>query len=348
MKMSDIKYMLAYIIPISGYVAVWQGGIYAPLTLFIAFVIIPLLEFFVAKSTLNLTSDQEFDVTDVPYFDWLLYLNLPLVYGLVIALLYRVTQTSLYTSELGWTVVSVGIVLGASGINVAHELGHKSGGMEQLTAKLLLLPCLYMHFFIEHNRGHHVNVSTPLDPATSRKGESVYFFWIRSTVGSYLSAWRLESERLAKLGKTWLRWENEMVRFQVFQLVYLAVVAISCGLLGLLVAVAIAVVGVLLLETINYIEHYGLQRRLLTTGRYERVQVHHSWNSNHEIGRIMLYELTRHSDHHYKANRKYQVLRHHDESPQLPLGYPGSMLLSFVPPLWYAVMHRRLAILPNE
>jgi len=237
--------------------------------------------------------------------------------------------------------LSVGIVLGA-GINVAHELGHKKGKLEQLIAKLILLPNLYMHFIIEHNRGHHVHIATPEDPATSRKGEMIYTFWLRSSIFSYISAWKLEAKRLKKENKSIVSLSNEMIVFQLIQISYLALIFAFFGMTVMLFSIAIAIVGFLLLETINYIEHYGLVRSKLPNGRYERVDMRHSWNSNHEIGRIVLYELTRHSDHHFKANRKYQVLRHHDESPQLPLGYPGSMLMSFLPPLWFYVMNRKL------
>lgn len=342
MRGSDLKYLIAYIIPVSGFFAVAYGGVLSYLTVFIAFGCIPTIEFFVERSQLNIEEDLERDLREVPYFDWLLYANVPLIYGLLIYFLYAMSTGAYTTSETVGMVLSVGIVFGASGINVAHELGHKQGKLEQLLAKVLLLPNLYMHFFIEHNRGHHVHIATPEDPATSRKGEIVYFFWIRSVVGSYINAWKLESQRLGKEGKSWLSFGNEMLLFQGIQATYLAAIFFFVGVSGVLYAIAIAVVGFLLLETINYIEHYGLQRKMLPSGRYERVAVTHSWNSNHEIGRIMLYELTRHSDHHYKANRKYQVLRHHDDSPQLPLGYPGSMLLSFVPPLWFAVMDRKL------
>jgi len=343
MSVSNYKYLLAYIIPVSGFFAVYYGGYLSFLTVFIAFVMIPLIEFFVARSRVNLDQKSELDLNKVKYFDYLLYLNVPLIYLLVIYLFVTVTSLELATYELVGIILSVGIIFGASGINVAHELGHKKGTFEQTLAKLLLLPNLYMHFFIEHNRGHHVHVSTPEDPATSRKGEMVYVFWIRSTVGSYISAWKLEAQRLSKLGKSWLSPNNAMIQFQIYQLIYLAGVYFLFDTLGLLIAIAVAIIGFLLLETINYIEHYGLLRKKLPSGRYERVEASHSWNSNHEIGRIILYELTRHSDHHYKAYRKYQVLRHHDESPQLPLGYPGSMLMSFVPPLWFAVMNKKLA-----
>jgi alkane 1-monooxygenase len=181
-----------------------------------------------------------------------------------------------------------------------------------------------------------------LDPATAKKGETVYGFWLRSVLGSYRNAWTLETERLKKEGKSFWNATNEMLWFTFFQIGYLLAVALLLNTNALIGAVAIAVVGFLLLETVNYLEHYGLQRKQLASGRYEPVQPEHSWNSNHELGRIFLYELTRHSDHHFKATRKYQVLRHLDESPQLPYGYPTSLLMSLVPPLWFYVMHRQL------
>ena len=206
----------------------------------------------------------------------------------------------------------------------------------------MLLPALYQHFFVEHNRGHHKNVATDLDPASARKGDWVFGFWLRSLWGGWRGAWALERERLHKIGKPNWSIENMMLRFSVYQTLWLSAVYAVFGWNGLLGAMAIAVVGFLLLETVNYLEHYGLRRQLLPSGHYEPVSPAHSWNSDHEVGRILLYELTRHSDHHFKSTRKYQVLRHIDESPQLPFGYPTSVLLSLVPPLWFAIMDKRL------
>jgi alkane 1-monooxygenase len=205
-----------------------------------------------------------------------------------------------------------------------------------------LLPALYQHFFVEHNRGHHKHVATDADPASARRGDVVFAFWWRSVWGSWWSAWAIQKDDLQRAGKPFWSWHNEMLRFTLSQVAWLLGIYICFGLSGLLGAMAVALIGILLLETINYVEHYGLRRKKLPSGRYEPVSPRHSWNSNHEIGRIFLYELTRHSDHHYKSTRKYQVLRHIDESPQLPFGYPSSVLLALVPPLWFWVMDRRL------
>lgn len=339
MKASDLKYLLAYLLPLTGLMAVTMDGPYTYSALIFAFVFIPLVEAFVPQSRKNLSAEDAKAKVDSWFFDVLLYINVVIVYGLLYLLLQRIASTSVSTWELVGMIGSTGTVFGACGINVAHELGHKPGKLPQFAAKALLLPCLYMHFFIEHNRGHHLNVGTPNDPATSRYGETVYAFWWRSVRDSYLHAWKIENQRMTKMGKAIISVDNAMIHYHLIQISFLAIVWITFGTTGLIVAIAVAIIAFLLLETINYIEHYGLQRRKLPNGRYERVEVFHSWNSNHELGRVILYELTRHSDHHYKASKKYQVLNHYDESPQLPLGYPTSMLLSFVPPLWFKTMN---------
>lgn len=312
------------------------------------FVLVPLLEWLLPQSSQNTAPEDEERRAGVLFFDLLLYANIPIVYGLCFMAFQVGSSASLSASEYVGIALSVGIVVGANGINVAHELGHRNSIFEQNLAKILLLPALYQHFIIEHNRGHHKHVATDADPATARYGEWVFTFWGRSVYGSWRNAWQLERERLQRQGQTVWSMDNMMLRFVVYQALWLITVGLLFNLKGLVMALAAAIIGFLLLETVNYIEHYGLRRRLLASGRYEPVSPAHSWNSNHEMGRIMLYELTRHSDHHYKATRKYQILRHMDESPQLPLGYPGSILLALVPPVWFAVMNPRVKILNDS
>jgi alkane 1-monooxygenase len=183
-------------------------------------------------------------------------------------------------------------------------------------------------------------VATPEDPATARKNEPVYAFFIRSIVKGYQNAWAIGFKMMETKGKP--KWMHEMVWSHLFQLVLLSGVLYFCGWKGLIIYLATALVGVLSLESVNYVEHYGLVRRLLPSGRYEAMKERHSWNSNHELGRIMLFELVRHADHHYQSTRKYQVLRHLDESPQLPFGYPMSILLALIPPVWFRLMNPRV------
>lgn len=345
MRSQDIKYLFAYILPASGFLAVYARGGWSYLAVLIAFGAIPLLELISGTDHKNLSHEEYITRSEVKLFDWLLFLNIPLLFTLLICTFYIVSTVPIARYELTGIILSVGIIGGSAGINVAHELGHKPGIIHQLGAKFLLCPCLYMHFIIEHNRGHHLYVSTPQDPATSRYGEVVYTFWIRSVIMSYLHAWKLEATRLRKFNKSIVSLNNEMIKFTFFQFLYLLIVYFVFGTLALKLAIAIGCVSFLLLETINYIEHYGLMRKLMPGGRYERVNINHSWNSDHIIGRIMLYELTRHSDHHYKASKKYQVLESYESSPQLPFGYPTSMLIALVPPLWFYLMNPRLKLL---
>lgn len=336
----NYKYLIAYLAPIAGFWGVWQGGWASPGSVYIAFIFIPILEQLLPESDYNLTPEEEMRQSGLRLFDWLLYIHIPILYGLIVFALHTQSVRPLSAAEWAGSLLNLGLVIGAFGINVAHELGHRAGRVEQTLAKILLLPALYMHFFIEHNRGHHKNVATDEDPASARKGETLYAFWLRSVTGSYLNAWRLEARRLNAAGLPAFHWRNEMIWFQIIQLLYLAGILTFFGWKGLLLATGGAVLGFLLLETVNYIEHYGLRRRKLESGRYEPVKPIHSWNSDHELGRIFLYELTRHSDHHYKATRKYQILRHWEESPQLPYGYPTSILMALAPPLWFSVMDK--------
>jgi len=338
----DTKYLLAYILPLSAYWGIATGGVWSFAAIFVGFVAIPILEQILPASAENDPPNVEANRLHNRLFDWLLYANVPLLYGLLVYYFHTLTTADLTNMEITGMTCSVGLIVGTSGINVGHELGHRHNRFELFLAKLLLLPALYLHFNIEHNRGHHKNVATEADPASARFGESLYAFWLRSVVLGYRNAWRLENQRLHQQGKSALQLDNAMIQFQIAQLCYLLAVGWIFGWQMVLFATAVAVFGFLMLECVNYIEHYGLRRKLLPNGRYEKVSPRHSWNSDHELGRIMLYELTRHSDHHFKATRKYQILRHIDQSPQLPLGYPASILMALVPPLWFRIMNQRV------
>jgi alkane 1-monooxygenase len=276
------------------------------------------------------------------FFDWMLFANVPIVFGLLIWGFYVVSTVSLSAFEVVGLVITMGMVLTTNGINVAHELGHRQKSKERYLSKALLLPCLYMHFYIEHNHGHHLNAATKEDPATARYNQTLYSFWVTSTVGQYFGAWRVQARLLKNNNHTFFSFYNDVFWYFIIQFLYLLCTYLMFGVLGLGLAIAAGVVSFLFLETVNYIEHYGLLRLKNASGRYERVQKIHSWNSNHVVGRIILYELTRHSDHHYRSSKKYQVLESHEESPVLPFGYPTSMVLAMIPPLWFRVMNKRV------
>lgn len=342
MNASDAKYFLAYLVPVVIFVSLYWAGPMSFFAVAFLFGFIPLLEHLLPEQTQNLSPEAERARKRSRLFDYLLYANLPIQYGLLAYFLWSVSTRELAAYELWGMVLAMGTACGTLGINVGHELGHRSHTYEQRMAQALLLSSLYLHFFIEHNRGHHKHVATPHDPATAAKGQSVYAFWWQSIVGGYRSAWKLEGERLTKRGLPWLSRHNLMLVFQLVQLAFVLAIGLLIGWNAMWLFVAAALVGILELETVNYVEHYGLRRRELRPGVYERVLPVHSWNTDRSIGRILLYELTRHSDHHFLASRKYQVLRRFEESPQLPSGYPAMMVISLIPPLWFFLMNRSL------
>lgn len=342
MKIKSLKYLLVYLVPLVFFMSIYAKSIWSFSAVFFLFIILPIIELFTKGSTVNLSAKEEEIANNDRSYDFILYGLVLTQYLLLFYFLSTIGQDDIsFIGKIAMTT-AMGMSCGIIGINKAHELGHRSTWYEQFMSKALLLTTLYLHFFIEHNRGHHKNVSTDEDPASSRYGEIVYFFYFRSIWYGYLSAWKLEAKRLKNKNINVLSWQNQMLRFQIIQLGFLAIIFFVFGLETLLFFIAAAIIGILLLETVNYIEHYGLRRKQ-TNGVYQRTLPIHSWNSNHSLGRLFLLELTRHSDHHYLASRKFQILRNFEESPQMPTGYPGMMFLSLFPPLWFKVMHKQIA-----
>jgi alkane 1-monooxygenase len=339
--MKKPAYLMVYLIPITVLVSFQLSGLLSLLPLFIFFGLVPLLELLLKPNHSNL--DITIDRGKSNYFDWILYLAVPVQFAVLIYfLVYMANGTFTPLEYIGHTF-SMGIMCGVFGINIAHELGHRVNRVEQGLAQIMLLTSLEMHFMPYHNQGHHYNVATPNDPATARKGESVFVFWFRSQIGSYFEAWQIEEKRIVKKDGRKSLLKNRVFQYTVIQYTLLFVIYFFLGLTALLCFLGAAFIGILLLETVNYIEHYGLLREQKENGRYERVKPWHSWNSDHPLGRAMLFELSRHSDHHYKASKKYQILESHPDNPQMPTGYPGMMLLSTIPPLWFKVMNKRLS-----
>jgi alkane 1-monooxygenase len=249
------------------------------------------------------------------------------------------------TQSLDWYVyialiLTVGSINGI-GIGTAHELGHKQEPLDRWLSKLALAPSMYGHFFVEHNRGHHKRVATPEDPASARMGESFWAFLPRTVWGSLISAWNLERERLARKGKGVWNIQNENIQAWSLGIIFYGALIIWLGWSALIFLVLQGIYAASMLEVVNYVEHYGLLRQK-ENGEYVRCAPEHSWNSNHIVGNILLYHLQRHSDHHAHPARRYQALRHFDEAPQLPGGYASMITLAYFPPLWFALMDRRV------
>jgi len=334
----DLKYLMSYSIALTAFIGILYGGPFVYLTVVYTFVFIPILESYTKEGKNTYTDDEKKNRNLDPFFDFLLYLNIPIVFGIFFISLNTLLYSNTYFEIIG-IILSSSIVMATNGINVGHELGHRKSLFSRTCSKLLYLPCQYMHFFIEHNYGHHINVATPNDPATAKYKQNLYSFWISSVTKTYLSAWKIQLKLLRVSKLSFFSFKNDMIFYTVFQTLFLIFIYFNYGLIITLYSLIMSIVSFLFLETINYVEHYGLLRKIKPNGKYERVKPHHSWNSNHTIGRIVLYELTRHSDHHFKSSKKYQVLESIEDSPQLPYGYPTSILISFFPPLWFWIMN---------
>jgi len=342
MSIKAFKYLCPLIIYVLAWLAFSCRGWFTWSPMIFAWVLLPAAELFIKPDEKNLGAAEEEMAKKDRVYDYLLYIIVLFQFTAGFRFLSSMKATDLYWWETAGRVMSMGLLCGTFGINVAHELGHRVNKFEQFLAKSLLLTSLYMHFFIEHNKGHHKNVATPQDPSSARFNESLYAFYFRTIIFSYISAWKISNGEMKKQGLPYLHWKNEMLQAHVIQVLFTAGIFYFFGWLITLYFLGAAMMGILLLETVNYIEHYGLQRKPTGEGKYERAMPEHSWNSNHILGRLMLFELSRHSDHHYMASRKYQVLQHHDDAPQLPTGYPGSMLLATIPPAWFYVMNKKI------
>ncbi|MDA7706818.1 alkane 1-monooxygenase [Flavobacteriaceae bacterium] len=343
--MRDLKYLFAYTVPLSAFISFESMGLGTYTSVIYAFIALPFLDLIIGNHTENLSKDEKDNIASKWVFDAMLYLNLPIVFSLLYLVFTKIETQEYAVYELIGLGLSAGILLATNAINVAHELGHRTPYFERFMSKCLYMPCLYMHFYIEHNFGHHMNVATPNDGATAKYNQTVFSFWVTSVTRQYADAWIRQIKLLKTEKRPFLSVKNDMLWYHLIQPTYIFGVFYFFSINAMLFAIAIGVVSFLFLESINYIEHYGLRRFKTSSGRYERVQPHHSWNSNFNIGRIVLYELTRHSDHHFKSSKKYQLLNSYDQSPTLPFGYPASILLSLVPPLWFKIMN---PLVPKE
>ncbi|HAI75242.1 MAG TPA: alkane 1-monooxygenase [Microscillaceae bacterium] len=313
-----------------------------------AYGIIPILDTIVGRDPANVSAGDVPVLSNDKYFAVIAHLLSYITFFFVIWGAYLLVTEPLNFFQATGLVITIGVI-NSGGINLAHELGHKKNRFNQIVAQAVLMTSAYMHFFIEHNKGHHVHVATPLDPATSKKGQTLYQFLQQSIVGSFRSAWNIEKRRLEREGHSVWSWRNAMLWYVALPVVFCGVLTLSLWPLNAnalwmvpIYFVVQAYIAFSSLECVNYIEHYGITRREIAPGKYERVNPLHSWNANHLVSNLVLLQLQRHSDHHAFAARPYQVLRHFDESPQLPYGYPVMILMSMIPPLWFKVMDKRL------
>ena len=311
-----------------------------------SYLVIPILDWLIGVDNNNPPEELVPQLEADSYYRYLTYITIPLHWMVLILM-----SAFVGTNELGFlSIIAIAITAGGySGlcINTAHELGHKQTAIEQLLAKICLAVPAYGHFCVEHNRGHHVLVATPEDPASSRMGESIYRFALREIPGTFVRGWQLEKTRLQKQGKATWSADNHILQSYLISALLQGSLIYFFGWIMLPFLAMHNIWAWYQLTSANYIEHYGLLRDKRDNGRYERCQPHHSWNANFILSNLALFHLERHSDHHANPIRRYQSLRNFPDIPQLPNGYYGMYLLAYIPWLWFWVMDKRLLALPH-
>ena len=345
---------MPFILPALLIFGYYLGGLFNGLILLFVFIAIPLMDYLVGLDTDNVPEKSLKPESRAFYYRMITYLWVYVQLGVLLWATWVFAYGNLANFyEKAMFIMGVALITGGIGITVAHEQGHKKAWIERFYSKVLLMMVCYMHFYVEHNRGHHVTVATPEDPATARKNEPFYAFWVRSVVGSYRHAWHLASERVRRKSLSW--YQHEMIGFTLAPILFCAVLTLAVSWPAGQILweipvffVAQSVLAFTLLEQVNYIEHYGIVRKEVSPGRYERVRPVHSWNASQRVSNFFLFQLQRHSDHHANASKPYQVLNHYDESPQLPQGYSFMIMIALVPPLWFGMMNNRLESWQDE
>lgn len=341
--MNVIFFSMIYLMPLSVYFGYWLGGIYTFMTPFLAFGVGPLLDSAIGRYTVNPAKEAEQKLeTDIRY-KILTILCVPIQIIVVLWGAYVVSYGKLSAMELLGLILSVGISSNILGLSAAHELAHRvNGKFEPLLSKILYCTVLYIHFGTEHVVGHHKRVATPEDPSTARLGESFYTFLPRTIFGGFKDVWEFEANRMKDKNKPIWSIQNPLIIALLAQTAFVILIAMIFGGMGIFYLFAQSFIAIFLVENANYVVHYGLLRKEIAPGKYEPVRPWHSWNSSNWLSNHFLFNIQRHSDHHYKPGRRYQILRHYDDVPQLPTGYAGMVLLALIPPLWRKIMDSRV------
>ncbi len=344
-------WLLSVAYPMQPFIAIWLhyttgNELWFLLPFLVNYLVAPLLDWLIGEDENNPPEAVVMQLDRDRYYRWLTYLVVPLHFVTLVGTAIYATSQNLSWWAFVLLAVAAGLTAGLA-INTGHELGHKNSRLEKALAKIVLAVAAYGHFSIEHNRGHHRDVSTPADPASARMGESIYRFALREIPGAFRRAWQIEKERLESRQKPVWHFSNAILQSYAITAAVSLVLLLALGWLVIPFLLVHNLFAYWQLTSANYVEHYGLLRMKDASGRYERCQPHHSWNSNHVLSNLVLFHLERHSDHHANPLRRYQSLRHFDNVPSLPNGYFGMYLLAYCPWLWFRVMDQRLMQLPH-
>jgi alkane 1-monooxygenase len=332
-------FWFAYLLPPIVISSLVNRGWFTALPIVVIFGVLPIIDALAGEAPIRREMPE---VSSSAWFRAVTWTWVPVQIALIALLVGAVTTRAFTWAELIAATISVGATTGAIGMTFAHELIHRRHLHERFLGGVLLASVTYPHFAIEHVKGHHRNVGTPGDPATARLGEPLYGFLLRSVVEGVASAWQIERRRLLERRRRIWSVHNGMLRYAGIEAFIYAALATVFGPLAAGLFLGQSIVAIVILETINYVEHYGLVRKQIASGEYERVRPEHSWDSRYRAGNWLLINLPRHSDHHLVAAKRYQSLQLVPDAPQLPGGYGAMFLLALAPPLWFRVMNPRV------
>jgi len=337
MRYPSIKYLLPYTVIPLAFLSFASGGLWSYSIPVYTFVLIPIIDVVLPKDTYNFNEEEKKSANSNMLYSYILYGLVPLQYIFLFLFLEGVTNPECTIFEIIGMTLGMGIISGNL-VNLAHELGHRKNRFKQFLAKVSLMQILMMDFFIYHNNVHHKWVATEKDPASAKKGDNFYVFLFKDIFGSASAAWNVEARRLYRKGHSSFSWANQVLQYYLCEFIFLALVTWLFAWQGLVFTLICSFFAHFVLSQLNFIQHYGLRRKLKENGNYERPNLGHSWNSPSFWSSAMLFTLPRHSDHHFKSSIPYQTLTQYEDSPHHPYGYPTMMILCLIPPLWYKIM----------
>ena len=336
--MKPVNYLILLVLPaliVGGY---YLGGWFNFLVIICSFLAFPVANLFLSSS--ENYAHQEHTHSSVHKNIALVFV--PILVGLTAWCVYDAGATSMSVIAFAGLGVSLGLVNSIIGFTLAHEFIHRYSKKEKLAGYILLLQNNYMHYGIEHVYGHHVYACTPADPHTARAGESVYAFLPRAIIHTYTNAIAIERKRLMRKNYKMPLIHNRIVWFGILQVLLMLIIFFLFNITALLFFVLQNIVAIALLHIINYMQHYGLMRHKSETGRYEKLDAHHAWNTGKNTS-LSIFHLENHADHHMHPDKSFDKLKHTNDSPEHPAGYSFMVLLSLVPPLWFRIMNKRIS-----
>ena len=335
--MKSIPYYLIFIIPIILITGNYLGDIYNFLIPVTLFGLLPILDIIVGKSVKNPMFEQEkyslrFKIIPI--------LCVPVQLSIIVWALFVFSNEYMTKIEIIGFTISLGISSGILGINISHELAHRiENKLEPFLAKILLLTVGYLHWSIEHVYGHHKTVGTCDDPATAKLGDSIFSFLPKTIFGGIVSSWKIDNNLQKKPDKIRI---NRILIYFILQISIIILISALFSINTSLFFIAQGAISIILLEIVNYIEHYGLTRKKVDENHYESIKKYHSWDSSNIITNYMLFNIQRHSDHHFRPEQRYHVLKTYNDCPKLPTGYAGMILIALIPALWRFIIDKKV------